>query len=94
MGLIKSPIGHQTELSNDRLVKEGVVNTLNEANAHATAFFTHAVGPQTGLNFANVGFVKEEHAQTRLPDTSADAERKFPVEQLCVKEEFLASLQT
>ena len=50
-----------------------------------TALFTHILRPYACLYLTYVSLVKQQHAQTALPYTSANAERQFPAKQLTVE---------
>ena len=44
----------------------------NQWNVVLIAGFPHIVGPDAGLDFANVSFAQEEHAEPRLADAAAN----------------------
>ena len=44
---------------------------LYEVYSCHTAFIPHFLRPHTALDFADMGFTKKEHAQTRLAYTSS-----------------------
>ena len=49
---------------------------LDEPDACLGALASHVVGPDGGLNLADVGFVEEHHAESALSDASTDAQRQ------------------
>ncbi|SHE34423.1 hypothetical protein SAMN05444274_101109 [Mariniphaga anaerophila] len=64
-------------ISFDFLVFEFV---LQQVNSVLVASFHHFIGPNARLYFANMGFAKEIHAQTRLPYSAADGQRQFAIQ--------------
>ena len=67
---------------------------LYQGHTHFFAFLTHAVGPDGGLDLADVSFVKQHHAQTTMTNTSSNAQGQAVVEQLLVEIELLTLLLT
>ena len=59
----------------------------DERHACLAALTTHAVGPDAGLGFADVGFVEEYHAQAALAYSASDREGKRTFEQAAMEEE-------
>ena len=62
----------------------------DERHACLAALTAHAVGPDAGLGFADVGFVEEYHAQAALAYSASDREGKRTFEQAAMEEEALA----
>ena len=57
------------------------LNFLSQEDAGLAAGFAHVGGPDGGLDFADVGFAQQEHAQAGLADTAADGLGQFSVQQ-------------
>ena len=67
-------------------------NSTNEGNVLRFALLPHRFGPDTRLDFAYMGFLEIEHAQTRLTNTATYTERKCSIEQTTMEVEFFPIL--
>ncbi len=65
---------------------------LNKWHAQLTAFLSHAVGPDRGLNLSDMGFMEQHHAETALTDTATNGKGQLIVQQLLMEIQFLALL--
>ena len=65
---------------------------LNQVHAKTFALPPHVVGPDAGLDFTDVPFVEQHHAEATLSDAAADAQRQLVVQQLLVEIELFALL--
>lgn len=60
-------------------------NRLNQFDSGFAACGTLVFGPDTRLDFPDVGFLEEEHAKPGLTYTSTYAQREFSIEQSSVE---------
>ena len=60
----------------------------DELNAGFVAFSPHFFGPDTALDFSDVGFSQQEHTESRLTDTSADGVWELVLEEHLVEHQF------
>ena len=62
-----------------------IVNLTNKRlNQRHSSFFTllsHIVRPDAGLDFSDMGFMQQHHAETALTYTASNAERELIIEQ-------------
>ena len=61
------------------------VTALQQVYSALFAISAHFVRPHAYLDFSDVGFSKEEHAQTALTDTAAHREAEFSVQEALVE---------
>ena len=65
---------------------------LNQVHAKTFALPPHVVGPNAGLDFADMAFVQKHHAKTTLSNTTTNGEGQTVVEQLLVEIQLFAFL--
>jgi aspartyl-tRNA synthetase len=58
------------------------------------ALFEHLTGPDTRLDFTDMGFPQEVHTQARLPYSASNGQRQFIVQQHFVPHQFFAIFQS
>ena len=71
----------------DKKGKNGVRSASEQFYAGFSALLDLLFGPYRGLYFADVGFMKQEHAQAALSDASADGVGQLAVEEHAMESE-------
>ena len=70
------------------------IGNLYQIDAGFAAAGDHFLGPDAALDFADVGFAQEEHAEAALADAAADGAGEFSGEQALVEGEVRLPLLT
>ena len=65
---------------------------LYQRHAELFALLSHVVWPDAGLDFSDVRFLEQNHAQSALSDATSDAQGEFVVDKLLVEIEFASLL--
>ena len=77
----------------DLMAAGGLRNDLQQVDVVLPAGADHGVGPEAGLDFADVGLAQEIHAEAGLADAAADGERHLIPEQPLCQSSFRRSSQ-